>query len=34
MLVKSKLDNARNNVAGIRPTPAYKDIVYTESVNS
>ena len=24
--------NARNNVAGTRPTPAYKDIVYTESV--
>ena len=24
--------NARNNVAGMRPTPAYKDIVYTESV--
>ena len=20
--------NARNNVAGMRPTPAYKDIVY------
>ena len=24
--------NARNKVAGMRPTPAYKDIVYTESV--
>ena len=24
--------NARNKVAGMRPTPAYRDIVYTESV--
>ena len=24
--------NDKNNVAGTRPTPAYKDIVYTESV--